>query len=290
MDEKERRRIRMKRVAEEFVKNVGKVIRQHRIDSGLSQDDLADGIVMGRSIIGKYERGEGEISASAMAKISVYLKFPLREYTYDVINKEFGDKPEDIYYALIKINEAVRTEEIEKELRRPLSTHAEEAMDSIAFRDMVIKEPRQMTIKDYLDDNNRIVLPPKSEGEPFRQDFEQTSKSKNAKKYKGYGYVKASEEELAEAESFLMEAAEVMPMYKKSSVANIYQAIAAQIEEVQGNDLKELSKIAKATIKYAINDVPAKKRKRIEEYLDYMSDSNLAYKYGEYPWQEPTLT
>ncbi len=54
MDEKERRRIRMKRVAEEFVKNVGTVIRQHRIDSGLSQDDLADGIVMGRSIIGKY--------------------------------------------------------------------------------------------------------------------------------------------------------------------------------------------------------------------------------------------
>ena len=69
---------------------------------------------------------------------------------------------------------------------------------------------------------------------------------------------------------------------------NIYQSIAAQIEEVQGDDLKELSKIAKATIKYAINDVPAKKRKRIEEYLDYMSDGNLAYKYGEYPqWQYP---
>ena len=223
-----------------------------------------------------------------MAKISVYLKFPLREYTYDVINKEFGDKPEDIYYALIKINEAVRTEEIEKELHRPLSAPVADATDNIAFQDMVIKEPRQMTIMDYLDDNNRLVLPPKSEGEPFRQDFQHVKKSKKPKKYKGYGYVNATEEELKEAESFLMEATEVMPLYKKTSVANIYQAIATQIEEVQGDDVKELSKIAKATIKYAINDVPAKKRKRIEEYLDYMSDGNLAYKYGEYPqWQRP---
>lgn len=288
MNDKEYRRIKMKHVADEFVKNVGKVIRKHRIDSGLSQDDLAEGIVMGRSIIGKYERGEGEISASAMAKISVYLKFPLREYTYDVINKEFGDKPEDIYYALIKINEAVRTEEIEKELHRPLSAPVADATDNIAFQDMVIKEPRQMTIMDYLDDNNRLVLPPKSEGEPFRQDFQHVKKSKKPKKYKGYGYVNATEEELKEAESFLMEATEVMPLYKKTSVANIYQAIATQIEEVQGDDVKELSKIAKATIKYAINDVPAKKRKRIEKYLDYMSDGNLAYKYGEYPqWQRP---
>ena len=288
MNDKEYRRIKMKHVADEFVKNVGKVIRKHRIDSGLSQDDLAEGIVMGRSIIGKYERGEGEISASAMAKISVYLKFPLREYTYDVINKEFGDKPEDIYYALIKINEAVRTEEIEKELHRPLSAPVADATDNIAFQDMVIKEPRQMTIMDYLDDNNRLVLPPKSEGEPFRQDFQHVKKSKKPKKYKGYGYVNATEEELKEAESFLMEATEVMPLYKKTSVANIYQAIATQIEEVQGDDVKELSKIAKATIKYAINDVPANKRKRIEKYLDYMSDGNLAYKYGEYPqWQRP---
>ena len=272
MDEKERRRIRMKRVAEEFVKNVGKVIRQHRIDSGLSQDDLADGIVMGRSIIGKYERGEGEISASAMAKISVYLKFPLREYTYDVINKELGDKPEDILKYLIKINEAKRTDEIEKKLRQPFADYAPVTE---TIQDMII-EPRQMTIEDYMDSNGQIRITPEEKPQPVRK----------PKKYKGYGYVTASENELMETESYLREVTEVMPLYKKTSIANIYQAIATQIEEAQGNDVKELAQIAKATVKYAINDAPAKQRKRIEAYLDYMSDGNLAYKYGEYPWKE----
>ena len=75
---------------------------------------------------------------------------------------------------------------------------------------------------------------------------------------------------------------------RHTTITNIYQAIATQIEEVQGDDLKELSKIAKATIKYAINDAPARQRKRIEAYLDYISDGNLAYKYAEYPqWQRP---
>ena len=148
-----------------------------------------------------------------------------------------------------------------------------------------------MTIEDYLDENKRLVLPPTTEGEPFMQGFQSTEKVKKhrkPKKYKGYGYVKASEEELMEAESFLMETTEMMPLYKKATITNIYQAIATQIEEVQGDDLKELSQIAKATIKYAINDAPARQRKRIEAYLDYMSDGNLAYKYAEYTqWQRP---
>ena len=286
--ERKQNRIRMDYVAATFVKNVAKVIKDHRTDKGYSQDDLALGIGQHKSVIGKYERGEGEISASVMAKISVFLKFPLKEYTNDVLNKELGDKPEDIYFALIKINEAKRTEEIEKELHRPLSKPAAE---SATFQDMSIKVPRQMTIEDYLDENKRLVLPPTTEGEPFMQGFQSTEKEKKhrkPKKYKGYGYVKASEEELMEAESFLMETTEMMPLYKKATITNIYQAIATQIEEVQGDDLKELSQIAKATIKYAINDAPARQRKHIEAYLDYMSDGNLAYKYAEYPqWQRP---
>ena len=157
--EREQNRIRMNHVASVFVKNVAKVIKYNRDEKGYSQEDLALGIGQHKSVIGKYERGEGEISASAMAKISVFLKFPLKEYTQDIITKEFGDAPKDIDELLIRINEAKRTDEIEKELRKPLTAPS----SSMYFQDVITKEPRQMSIEDYMDSEGKVHVTPVGE-------------------------------------------------------------------------------------------------------------------------------
>ena len=272
----------MDRIKDMFLQNIGAVIKKHRKEKHLTQDALADGIGQKRSSIGNYERGEDDIHASTMAKISVYLGFPLKEYTKDIINTEFGDKPEDIYYALIKINEAVRTEEIEKEMRKPV----DEPFIEQTFADIKVNEQRQLTLQDYVGIGKRKpVLPPKPDVRPNQKGdgWEKYYKDKGPKQTKEYGYVKASEQELAEADMYLREETETMPLYKKASVANIYQAISTQIMEAQGDDVKELAQIARATLNYAMNEVPAKKKKKIQTYLDYMADGNLAYKYGEYP-------
>lgn len=92
--------------------------------------------------------------------------------------------------------------------------------------------------------------------------------------------------EIADTQRLLQLEVEKMPPDKKASVQAIYQAIAAQIEEVQGDDGKEITAIAKATLKFAMKDVPPKKRKKIQAYLDVMADGNLAYKYNEWAYEQ----
>ncbi len=63
-----------------FLKNIGEVIKKHRKQVGWNGDSLGKEIGVSRGAISRYETATADISASAMAKISVVLDFPLREY------------------------------------------------------------------------------------------------------------------------------------------------------------------------------------------------------------------
>ncbi len=282
----------MEHIKNTFLKNIGAVIKKHREEQNISQRTLKDALgFKDHTIISDYEKGIADISASMMAKISVLLKFPLEEYTEDISKKALGEKGVPIDLALIKFNEMARTEAIEKEHRRPVPAPSE-TTQGIAFQDFVTTttEPRQMTLQDYM----RPIKPtePATPPKPGLRLNKQTNKWEmverplKQRKDKGIAHQYMTEDEIADTQRLLQLEVEKMPPDKKASVQAIYQAIAAQIEEVQGDDGKEITAIAKATLKFAMKDVPPKRRKKIQAYLDMMADGNLAYKYNEWAYEQ----
>ncbi len=284
----------MEHIKNTFLKNIGAVIKKHREEQNISQRTLKDALgFKDHTIISDYEKGNADIPASMMAKISVLLKFPLEEYTEDISKKTLGEKGVPIDHALIKFNEMVRTETIEKERNKPIPMPSD-APDNlrISFQDFMTTttEPRQMTLQDYLSPMKpqEPVPPPKPKLKLNEQtnEWEMVEQPLKQRKEKDKSRPYMTEDELADTQMLLQQEVEKMPLDKKASVQAIYQAIAAQIEEVQGDDGKEITAIAKATLKFAMKDVPPKKRKKIQAYLDVMADGNLAYKYNEWAYEQ----
>lgn len=108
---------------------IGKKIRQLRVISGLSQDNIADEIGMSHGNYGKIERGEIDIDSSRLITLAKVLKVSVGDFFEESSKSnlkesksEYGfatkDEVADLAHAIIKLTKAV--ERIEEQL--PAST------------------------------------------------------------------------------------------------------------------------------------------------------------------------
>ena len=108
---------------------IGKKIRQLRVISGLSQDNIADEIGMSHGNYGKIERGEIDIDSSRLITLAKVLKVSVGDFFEESSKSnlkesksEYGfatkDEVADLAHAILKLNKAV--ERIEEQL--PAST------------------------------------------------------------------------------------------------------------------------------------------------------------------------
>ncbi len=74
-------------------KHLGKVIRQHRLALGMSQDTFAAVAGLHRTYMGGVERGERNVSLSNLNKIALALKTPLSRLFQDA--EELQASPAD---------------------------------------------------------------------------------------------------------------------------------------------------------------------------------------------------
>ncbi len=80
------------RIKREFLEHIGRVITRNRENHGMLQEALGKEVGVSGSAISRYEYGEGNITASMMAYISVELGFPLREYIEDYAITSSGER------------------------------------------------------------------------------------------------------------------------------------------------------------------------------------------------------
>ena len=66
-----------------FLVNIGRVIKRFRAKKNLSQTELGDIVGLSHSQVGIYEDGFGDMKASLMARFSVALGFPMKEYVVE---------------------------------------------------------------------------------------------------------------------------------------------------------------------------------------------------------------
>ncbi|MFN8117823.1 MAG: helix-turn-helix transcriptional regulator [Bacteroidia bacterium] len=108
---------------------IGKKIRQLRVISGLSQDNIADEIGMSHGNYGKIERGEIDIDSSRLITLAKVLKVSVGDFFEESSKSnlkesksEYGfatkDEVADLAHAILKLTKAV--ERIEEQL--PAST------------------------------------------------------------------------------------------------------------------------------------------------------------------------
>ncbi len=100
-----------------FLVNIGRVIKRFRTKKCISQTELGDAVGLSHSQVGLYEDGLGDMKASLMARFSVALDFPMKEYVIEY-NKycvpEFEEVPIDR-----KFKELIEYAKAKKALKKP---------------------------------------------------------------------------------------------------------------------------------------------------------------------------
>lgn len=94
-----------KQVADRFIENIGNVIRRHRQAKGYTLMNLSKDIGVTESTLSRYENGQVDIPASAMAYVAYVCDFDLSEYT---IERSSEKKLSQIFKELVKAGEEVR--------------------------------------------------------------------------------------------------------------------------------------------------------------------------------------
>ncbi len=103
-------------IAKEFLENIGNVIKRNRKRKNYTLQNLSSEIEVDQSTLSRYENGQVDIPASAMAYISYIFDFDLVEYT---IRKQDGKHLSQIFKELVSYGEKPRKIRSAEIVRKP---------------------------------------------------------------------------------------------------------------------------------------------------------------------------
>jgi len=106
----------MKEINSELKYEIGKRVRQYRLNKGLTQEKLAELSGLDQSYIGQMERGEKNITLSTLMKITNAMTISVSEFTAEIegtVEEEKRSTLSEIYQLLLCSDEEVRQAALE---------------------------------------------------------------------------------------------------------------------------------------------------------------------------------